>query len=358
MRWLGFIVVVGYALWPHTGRCQTFSDVSLVLGMQALEQGDDAQAMGYLVPAANNSPNDTIGITARFMAAQAAANLGLWEQASLYLQKLEIAMPEVSDVIFARQAQAWRGLGAWDRAQVAWRHVLEVTHAADLRANAAFGIADADYAMGRWDQAIVGYHAAIALPKQKARSLIAKLNMALMEEARQNVSVAANLYRDVAYKGHDEICADVAQNRLENLQRVANVPKVAWMLQLDRLDYWIRNRNFDRATRDLEAMRRAFVDAGQQQNLASRQSPASSQTARTQKRHRPAAQTRPSRLRTAEIHLPARPGSGPRLRWSVARKRRPVSHHCRSQPAFFRWPRGFVPCRLFIARRRRLQTGR
>ena len=271
MRWVVWVVVLVHALWPHTGRCQTFSDVSLVLGMQALEQGDDAQAMGYLVPAANNSPNNTLGITARFLAAQAAANLGLWEQASLYLQKLEVAMPEISDVILARQAQAWRSLGAWDKAQGAWRRVLVTTHAADLRANAAFGIADADYAMGRWDRAMLAYRTAIALPKQKTRSVIARLNMGIIEQERHNVAAAAGLFRDVAYKGHDEICADVAQTHLEHLQRTAQVPAVAWGQQLDRLDYWIRNRNFERAKRDLDAMRRSFADVGQQQTLSSRQ---------------------------------------------------------------------------------------
>ena len=260
-----------YVLWPHTGRCQTVNDVSMVFGMQALEQGDDAQAMGYLVPAANNAANDTIGITARFLAAQAAANLGLWEQASLYLQKLEVAMPEISDVIWARQAQAFRSLGAWDRAQAAWRRVLESTQAADLRANAAFGIADAAYALGHEEEAMTAYRAAMALPKQKGRSVIARLNLALMEEGHKNTEAAARLFREVAYKSRDETCIDLAQSHLEHLQRTAQVPGVSWALQLKRLDDWIRNRNFERAKRDLEAMRSTFVEAGQQQTLASRQ---------------------------------------------------------------------------------------
>lgn len=254
--WLGALV----ACFPLQAVAEGFGDLQVIKGMDALERGDDAQALMQLAPVADGLNHGEVWLQARYLAATATGNLGLYEQTLTYLQGLDKAMPEVADFITAQRARTLRGLSRWAEARDAWQLILDHFPSSPLRPEATYGVADAWYGLRDYERAFAAYDAAQKAYPKSDRASMARFNMArIEEEKRHNLPAAAALYRQLVGSGGG-LMAGQATARLDVLvvKKVASAPGFSQRLAV--IDRLISARTLDEAEQAIAASEDAVPD--------------------------------------------------------------------------------------------------
>ena len=213
-----------------------------------------AAALGQRVPPSAVPVTTLLSQTVQVQASNAAIALGLWGDAASLLAGTERDLPQIADLILSRQAEAQRALGHWDTAQQLWRRAAAHGSSPLVHARALYGIADADFAGDRWDEAKQGYQLALAQPEAREQRGAARYNLAQIALWRGDLATAARALTELAFRGRDGDLAARAETALRALTAAAPQVGRTWAPRLERLDRLIRQRNFAVAAADLTAM--------------------------------------------------------------------------------------------------------
>jgi soluble lytic murein transglycosylase len=266
---LGRCLCVVVCCAPTLAVAQSFGDLQVVKGMEALGRGDDARALMLLTPVADGPYRGDMRLQARYWAAEASENLGLGEQALVYLKDLDTAMPEVADFIFAQRARALRSLGRWAEARDIWSMLLEEYPSSPLHAEAQYSLADAYYALGDNDRAYAAYDVALRTFGKVDRAPIARYNMARIDEAHRRFSIATGVYRQLALST-SSIMAEPAAARLDALTAGSAAPAATFQQRLQQIDRLLSSRALADAAQAIDALAPSVPSLGSRVALDAR----------------------------------------------------------------------------------------
>ena len=233
---------------------ESFGELQLANGIEALDAGDSALALRLLQDYLARYPKSDLAPNARYIGARAALEEKVPLLALDWLASLESEMPEVEDFILAARATAHRHLGQWQDTLAAWELMLKKYPKGPLAVEALYGTADAHFALNDSKNAKRAYERAMKASARSDRADLARFNLAQMAEDENKLNDAAELYRYFYYELPSDPLSDVAKTRLDALATASGVLPPSVPLRFKRLKKLITRRSIERARLDVNAL--------------------------------------------------------------------------------------------------------
>lgn len=246
---------VGVLLWSqHTHAASIFRDRLWVQGFDALQNNDSQNALRLFGDIADGIQNDELADSARFLAAQAAQELGEFERAAKFLNGLENKLPEIADYVFWAQAKNARFRDDWAQALNLWQKLLQRFPNSALASMARYSVADAHLALGRLFLADQAYRDAVNFDSTSERVAIARFNLAWIAEHQRRFPEAARDYQQLAYVRPTDLMSNNALERLQALVAARHVAPPSLSYLRTRFDKLLAAQLLDEAAAALELL--------------------------------------------------------------------------------------------------------
>ena len=233
-----------------------FGDLSVNAGVEALEAGNDAEALEHFEQFLKARPAGQISDQTRFLAAEASLNQARAHRALYYLKDLEKGLPEITDYILARRGQSYRALFQWEEAINTWESLLRVWPASPLLTTTHYRIADAYFAQAKLEKARAMYRTALSLAPGHNQAPLAKFNLAHIAELVSDWREAAKIYQHFVYYRPSHPLSEVAATKLEALIKKGRAAPPSFGVRLTQVDKLLTRHSFDRAEKALEAIQK------------------------------------------------------------------------------------------------------
>ena len=263
--------VFGLVMVVASARAQGQGDRPLLRALNALDQGQEEQALAVLEEPLSSQTTGSDWADARFAAARATLSLGDAERALDYLNGLESYLPEVADYVVSLRARAYRQTGAWTEALLVWQHLIRQFPASPLVTDAYLGVADAFLALDRLPEAKNAYLAALRRLPQNPTAALARFNVAHIDETLGRISEAASGYTFLGYHRATDSIGDLARERLAALVAAGRTPAPSHRTLLARVDRLITGRRLEQARVAVDELRATAITAEQQEATDFRQ---------------------------------------------------------------------------------------